>query len=251
MPSGQCSQEGSWEAFNYTATFISISRRTATVYAMRETSTIVAWEDLGKPEPQVITPSDFKTAFDVMVAPWSNSSSVLPPEDSTYQLTSLIASSLNLALQAPETTQSLDYLHNFFATPLYVFNPVLLAFPAISNVATDLPPENYINGSYARTRVHAVPERWTVLVYLVVSSVILLACFVGLIVGTGYKGLELSAFPFIDSLKLEWVVASAGGREVENIREVFRNVDLADNKQVLERADGVRVRLRTELSHDV
>jgi hypothetical protein len=136
--------------FNYTEIFISISRRTATVYAIRETSTIVAWEDLGKPERQVITPSDFKTAFDVMAAPWSNLSSVLPPEDSAYQLTSLIAGSLILALQAPEISQPLDYLHTFFATPLYAFNPVQLAFPAIYTVASDLLPENYINGSYAR-----------------------------------------------------------------------------------------------------
>jgi hypothetical protein len=86
-------------------------------------------------------------------------------------------------------------------------------------------------------------------VYMIVSGVLLLACFVGLIIGTGYKGLELSAFPFIDSLKLERVIASAGGGAVDNIREVFRDVDLADNKQVLERTASVTAAV-TWLLHD-
>jgi hypothetical protein len=255
LPSGDCSQEGSWEAFNYTATFISISRRTATVYAMRDTSTIVAWENLGEPEFQIITPSDFQTAFDVMVTPWNNSSLILPPSDSTVQLTAQIASTLVIGLAAPESSEPLDYLRNIFATPLYIFNPLLLGLsdplPAISEVQPDLPPENYINGSYARIRVHAVPERWTVLAYVVVSGVLLFACFVGLIVGTGYEGPELSEFPFIDSLKLKWVVAGGDGREVEDIREVFRGVDLADNVEVLEHAAGVRVNLRTGINQGV
>jgi hypothetical protein len=255
LPSGDCSQEGSWEAFNYTATFISISRRTATVYAMRDTSTIVAWENLGEPEFQIITPSDFQTAFAIMVTPWTNESSILPPSDSTVQLTALIASTLELGLEAPESSKSLDYLFNFFATPLYIFNPLLLglsgALPAISDVQPNLPPENYINGSYARIRIHAVPERWTVLAYVVVSGVLLLACFVGLIVGTGYNGPELSEFPFIDSLKLKWVVAGGNGREVEDIGEVFRGVDLADNVEVLEHAARVRVKLRTAINQAV
>jgi hypothetical protein len=51
-------------------------------------------------------------------------------------------------------------------------------------------------------------------------------------------------------LKLERVIASAGGGAVDNIREVFRDVDLADNKQVLEHTAGVRVKLRTEFNHN-
>jgi hypothetical protein len=255
LPSGDCNQEGSWEAFNYTATFISISRRTATVYAMRDTSTIVAWENLGKPEFQTITPSDFQTAFDVMVTPWNNLSLILPSNNTAVQLTAQIASTLELGLAAPESFEPLDYLRNFFATPLYIFNPLLLGLsnplPAISEVQPDLPSENYINGSYARIRVHAVPERWTVLAYVVVSGVLLFACFVGLIVGTGYKGPELSEFPFIDSLQLKWVVAGGDGREVEDIREVFKDVHLADNVKVLNHAARVRVKLRTGINQGV
>lgn len=221
------------------------------MYSKRDTSIIVAWEDLGTPEIQTITPSDFKIAFDVMVVPWNNSSFGLSSED-TVQLTAQIASTLLFDLAAPESTKSLDYLCNFFATPLYVFNPLLLglsaAFTDIADIQPGLLAENYINGSYARTRDHAVPERWTVLVYVVISGVLLLGCFLGLFIGTGFEGTELSDFHFIDSLKLRWFMEERDGVEVEDMSDLFSGIDLADNLKVLERADGVRIKLKTGIN---
>ena len=254
LPSGECDQPYSWETFNYTATFISISRRTATVYSMRDTSLIVAWEDLGTPQVQVITPSDFKTGFDTMVVPWNSSSLAFQNQDNIL-LTAQIASTLRINLDAPESTKSLDYLCDLFATPLYVFNPLLLGsnaiVPYITDIQPGLPVENYINGSYARTRDHAVPEYWTVLVYVIVSGVLLLACFLGLIVGTGLEGFESSEFPFIDSMKLKWSMEHDDRREFEGVRDVFSGVDLADKVEVLERAAGVRIKLKTRIDHGI
>jgi hypothetical protein len=245
LPSGECSQEGSWGAYAFFSTILSISRRTATVYMSRDTGTILAWEDLGKPKLQNITASDFKTAFDIMIIPWSNSSSDIPTTSTTWQLTAQIASSLYINLAAPESSRSLDYLRNLFATPLYVFNPLVLSgAPAITDVQPDLLRENYINGSYAREMIHAVPERWTVLTYVGVSGLLLLIIFLALALGTRYEGPESSLFPFVDSLGLKWIVVDDEEKEVDDMKEVFRAADLGDDDKILEQAGRVRVKLR-------
>lgn len=187
-----------------------------------------------------------------MVVPWDNSSFGLPSED-TVQLTAQIATTLILNLAAPESTKSLDYLCNLFATPLYVFNPLLLGLsaapPDITDIQLGLLPENYINGSYAKRRDHAVPERWTVLVYVIVSGVLLLVCFLGLVVGTGFEGTESSEFHFIDSLKLKWFIEEHNGAEVEDLRHFFSSIDLANNAKVLAHASGVRIQLKKGINY--
>ena len=99
-----------------------------------------------------------------------------------------------------------------FAAPLYVFNPLVLEVsagaPDISNVQPDLPPENYIR-LICEDKNSCSPERWTVLTYVGVSALLLLIGFVALVLGSTSDGPESPVFPFVDSLKLRWVMTDA------------------------------------------
>ncbi|KAH8817491.1 hypothetical protein F5884DRAFT_748955 [Xylogone sp. PMI_703] len=248
LPNRQCDQPGSWKAYRYMSTVLSISRRTATVYSSRKTSTILSLEDLGEPTLQNITVEDFKTAFDVMLLPWTNASSLsYSTSSSVFSLTSLVYTQIIFGLTAPVSIQSIQYLQNLFATPLYIFNPLVVGvsagLPAITNIQPDLAPENYIEGSFARTRTHVVPERWTVIVFVVVSGAILFVDFTALVVTAFFKGPDASDFDFVDSLKLKWFDLNDNGKEVASIEEVLKDVDIDDNDELLRRAAEINVKV--------
>jgi hypothetical protein len=218
----------------------------------RDTGVILASQDLGKPQVQKMTAADFKTAFDIMLIPWKNTSSSIPTSSTTWQLSVFIWSQLENNLAAAHSSEAWDYLRNLFASPLYIFNPVMLGATPDTNVTEpDLPRENYINGSYAKTRTHAVPARWTVITYVAVSGSILILIFMVLGLSISYDGPEPSALPLVDVLKLDWILLNDRNREVRQMRDIFGAIDLENDSTILDEAANIAVRLRGEVVSDV
>ena len=188
----------------------------------------------------------------VTIIPWHNSSSSTSALDYPSLLTAQIATTLQYDLEAPASSRSWDLLHNLFATTLYVFNNVTLGVgPDIVTVQPNLLPENYINGSYGRVRIHAVPQRWTVLTYVAVSGILLLTIFLALALGAGHDIPESSAFPFVDSLILKWVVQGEQADGFDNMREAFQTVHNIGDGKILKQAAEIRVKLRSNIGGTV
>lgn len=237
-----------------TMTYISIYRRTATVYASRETSNIFSVEDLSEPIAQSIAAQDFLTAFDSIIIPWTGQLLQCQESRPSFELTTDLFTGLDLGLAAPESTIPLDRLRNLFATALFVSTPIFAPTTlAIDTVQPGLPAENYFQGSYATPIDHIVPAQWTAVTFTICGAVILLVIIVGMSLSYISEGPEISSFPFLNTSKLRWErigpqaepgVAMSGS----NLVDIYEHRDLTNDSEVLKEAADVRVFLNTYVS---
>lgn len=259
-PSGDCTQPNGWNAYHYFSTLTSIYRLNSTISASRSTRSILEIHSLGTAIPQPIPPSAFKTAFDALLFPFSNSSvyQTCRNVQLDFQLTTYIAVTLRLSLSAPENTLARDCLRNMFATALQIYNPVTsglgLSIPAIDSIRPGLPAENTFEGSYAREVEYVAPAAWTIDAYIVSAGVLLLLFGCAMVWTLLSKGsiIEPSAFPFVDSLRLcaDRVIPGTGGHPPEIVRcelqDVFSAESVGRNDLIIRDAVNVRVVLKEE-----
>jgi hypothetical protein len=85
--------------------------------------TIVDVSNLGHPERQNITPTDFVSPFATMLCPWNKTGplAICTGLDIRHQVTDSVSTLLFYALAASHLHTPRDYLHDLFATPLYHF----------------------------------------------------------------------------------------------------------------------------------
>jgi hypothetical protein len=236
-----------------TATYLSIYRRTATVYASRETSTIFSVKDFSDPIAQSIAAQDFLTAFDSVIIPWVGQPYQCQESGPSFQLTTGLFTDLDLGLEAPESTIPLDRLRNLFATALFVSTPLFVTSTlTVDTVQPDLPAENYFQGSYATPIDHIVPAQWTAITFTACGAFTFVVILVG--VGLSYisKGPEISQFPFLNTSKLRWErigpqVEPGDAMAGSNLVDSYRNIDLTDDSEVLKRAADIKVFLNTDV----
>jgi hypothetical protein len=190
------------------STLMAINRRLATTASDRFTSNILEIQSLGPPTAQEISPQNFSLAFDTLICPIGSVSTLCTGTGVNALLTTEIWSSIQLGQHAVTSTFPLDYLRNFFATPLIRFNPVTSGFglssPSVDKVQPGLATENYVNGSLARPITYVAPEKWTLYAYAGVASFLLGLAWVVLFWAMQYHPPERSAFALVDFLRLRW-----------------------------------------------
>ena len=231
---------------------MSVYRRTATVACSRASWAMLHAENLGSPTPEIIDPSDLFKAFDAILTPAGKQSSDPQCPTPESQLTNYLyifidqsSTPINQAINIP-----LDYLRNLLATPLYLCNKVMLtASDSPSAIEKDLPPENYLLGSYAIQVERAIPAKWSSITYSVLYGQILLVLFVVLITTSVFESPNTSSFPIADL----WMSIKAAtserddGEERTNepsavqFHELFTGIKPGDNKAILGRADKVAI----------
>ncbi|KAE9379810.1 hypothetical protein N431DRAFT_458803 [Stipitochalara longipes BDJ] len=235
LPSGECSQAGSWSSSRSWATYIVFSRRLATTTYDRYSSQVLKVSSLRPPAVQEIPPKNFTAAFNTMICPLTNSTEI-----STYCIgsgslnivTSTIASDILLYEGTSTSSIPLDVLRNLFGTSVFFFNPVnTQSVPSPSVVQSGLPPENYFMGSPARPIIFVAPVRWTAEAYAAVMGTLLLLGWVVIVYAKKSDPRECGPFPFMNFLTLGWRIETGsdidqkqhfeGGEKKR--REIFTN----------------------------
>lgn len=223
------------------SSFVATYRRKVTTASDRKTNVILAISDPTKPAIQNITAGEVFLAFNSMLCPRETvGTSACQAVSTEWQLTEWISSALMTAVAGPFVSDPLDYLRDLFMTPLYIYNPQMDGIgigpvPAIGEIVSGLPDENYINGSLARPMNHLVISTCTIISYISVGGILLFWILVLLAVTITRQVLKTSNFPVVDFSTLS-VAVQEGTDQPEfrtSLEELFRNCEAGDNEGIL------------------
>ncbi|KAI9648803.1 hypothetical protein NHQ30_003443 [Ciborinia camelliae] len=229
--------------------------RNETVAASRTDMTLLKAKSLGKTLVQHIPPEDFFQAYDAILTPLDqvddggNCSSLTPQSQLTQYLYIYLNQSAytpNLSVNTPR-----EYLCNLLATPLYLCNPLMLTSgDSADDIQEGLPPQNYLRGSYAIPTQRAEVGSWTAWTYVALYGAILLLMLIVSAVISGYETPKSSHFPIADfliSMKPKEMIIGHDESERESVKihseDIFVGIEPGDNKEILRRADEIRLRL--------
>ncbi|KAL5326497.1 hypothetical protein ACEPPN_004183 [Leptodophora sp. 'Broadleaf-Isolate-01'] len=248
---GSCTYQDGWRRAATWSGFVGVYRRNATVASERKTGVLLDIGDLSPAKPQHIPPADFLTAFNGMLLPWrqQNNSFECDASGPQYQLTQHISVLLDLSRFASYQVEPREILRNIFLVPLYFYNPLTTPFitiPARTEIATDSPNENYIDGSYAHDVNRLDISWWTVLTYMIVCGIILILILLVLALTVWNQVQETSDYPVVDFLKLTRETSIASGNTGnagthDDIASIFANCAVGESRDIVEASRGVRI----------
>ncbi|KAH7360947.1 hypothetical protein BKA65DRAFT_577974 [Rhexocercosporidium sp. MPI-PUGE-AT-0058] len=248
---GSCTYQDGWRRAATWSGFVGIYRRNATVAIERKTGVLLDIEDLSAAKAQHIPPADFLTAFKGMLLPWreQNRSFEFDTSGPQFQLTMQIAVLLDRSRSATYQVEPREIMRNIFMVPLYFYNPLTTPFipqTAITEIATDSPKENYIDGSYAHKVNRLEISWWTVLTYMIVCGMILILIILILALTAWNQVQETSDYPFVDfmNLKRETSMANRNTRvpgSHDDVETIFANCAVGESGSIIEASRGVRI----------
>ena len=202
--SSACETDTTWHASTGWSTSLQPYIRTATTAFDRANSSIlsISHSTFSAPQPAQIRPQDL---LDVYTASF-NGSGLSFGTGSSQQFIQYLSNVLIFAETSSSSYNSAGmYLRNLLALPLYYFHnnnlaPSILLSP--DKPLPGLPSELYSTASLATTSFRIVVGRATVIVYIVLGSLVLLACLAVVVLGsisyTAGKCPETTVWPVLD-----------------------------------------------------
>ncbi|KAF2270269.1 hypothetical protein CC78DRAFT_611923 [Lojkania enalia] len=237
-------------------TYLRFYRRSATTTFSRSSYTIQEVTNLSLPIAYNITPTNlFASINHGLYRPKKSTND--PRYDSRsfqYILTQHIGSTLWVSLNERARGLNLgkDYLRNLLTFPVYLFQPTMAAFatnlPPIDQmngtlVAPNLPPENYLKGSYCVADERSIPAWETVLAYAIVAGMVLSFVWLLKLSGTLLDPIETSEFPMIDFAVLTTLYKDGNRTEEEPLRERFDSYGY-EQRNLLDKIADLNVSMR-------
>ncbi|KAH7117881.1 hypothetical protein B0J11DRAFT_592362 [Dendryphion nanum] len=250
---GTCLFASSRDQRSWTS-WVQFYRRNATLTFSRSTFTIEEIDDVSTHQILQITPGDLFEAFNsVLYRPFQSTNDVRYDLNSDrYTRTQHIGLNLYRGISSDRgagLTFGHDWLRNLLAMPLYIFQPTITSagaeIPGVENgtqVAPNLPKENYVQGSYCVASKRAVPAFEFVLSYAVLAGVVLMFITLGKMACSVLSGyVETSDFPLLDFRALTVII----NEEPEEIQLSSRlNEKVYEEGKMFEQIKGLKIALR-------
>jgi len=180
---------------------MSAAQATADVVYSWNSTLILSITNISTRNPQLINATGLFAGLEYMFGP--RNTTQYNPASEVAELVYVLYNALQgiVPVQNDNSGSSDGYvaLLNILATVLLIVQPTSLLQDSFDNQPQPgLPPEFYISVELTETFPSVFVPRWAVILYTVVSSVIFLACVLGIILASLVPGPQITSFPVVD-----------------------------------------------------